>query len=181
MPLDTPYDHFSLEALFPQVYEQLRNLAHRQLFYEGRHHTLNTTALVHEAYLKMAPQQQQSFANKSHFFALAAQSMRRILIDYARQKSRQKRGGDRIRITFGKEDLFHETTADEVLALHETLERFSALSQRQAQVVEYSFFGGFNHDEIATILEVSVPTVRRDWRLARAWLSRELKRELPAL
>ncbi len=173
-----PDDHFAFGRLFPEVYNQLKELAHRQLYREHNADTLNTTALVHEVYLKMTPQNKDGYANKSQFFALAAQSMRRILIDHARKKKSEKRGGDRLRITFGKQDLALETTADEILTLHEALERFSELSERRAQVVEYSFFGGFNHEEIAALLDVSVPTVRRDWRLARAWLSRELKREI---
>ena len=172
-------DQLALGRLFPEVYEQLRELAHCHLRWEYNAETLNTTALVHEVYLRMKPQAQKDFVNQAQFFALAAQAMRRILIDHARKKKSEKRGGDKLHITFGKQDVALETTADEIFALHEALERFCKLNERQAKVVEYSFFGGFNHEEIAAILGVSVPTVRRDWRIARAWLSRALKQDLP--
>jgi RNA polymerase sigma factor (TIGR02999 family) len=163
--------------LFPQVYEELKSLAHRQLYRDRNQYTLNTTALVHEAYMKMASQEKVEFANQKQFFALAAQAMRRILISRAREKMSQKRGGDQFRVTFGDDDIALQSTAEEILHLHEALERFSGISERQARVVEYRFFGGFKHEEIAKIMELSVPSVRRDWRLAKAWLSRELKKE----
>lgn len=174
---DNNESDLSLGELFPQVYDHLKLLAHNKLFSERKDHTLNTTALVHEAYEKLAPQREQ-FANKDHFFALAAQSMRRILIDYARKKKSEKRGGARFRITYGDHNMPLETSGDELLLIHESLQRLSQLNRRQAQVVEYWFFGGFNHEEISNILDVSVPTVRRDWRLARAWLSKEMKKEV---
>jgi len=177
MDPDSPDQDLNLGNLFPEVYDQLKHLAHKQLFNERKDHTLNTTALVHEAYEKMAPQRGK-FANKNHFFALAAQSMRRILIDYARKKKSEKRGGARFRITYGDHNMPLETSGDELLLIHESMQRLSKLNERQAQVVEYWFFGGFNHEEISKILDVSIPTVRRDWRLARAWLSREMKKEV---
>lgn len=167
----------SLGKLFPEVYDQLKRLAHNKLFNERKDHTLNTTALVHEAYEKMAPQR-EDFNNKDQFFALAAQAMRRILVDHARKKKSEKRGGARFRITYGDHNMPLETTGDELLLINESIQRLSKINQRQAQVVEYWFFGGFNHEEISKILNVSVPTVRRDWRLARAWLSREMKKEV---
>lgn len=167
----------SLGKLFPEVYDQLKLLAHNQLFKERKDHTFNTTALVHEAYEKMESHR-GDFANKSHFFALASQAMRRILVDYARKKKSEKRGGARFRITYGDHNMPLETSGDELLLINESMHRLSELNERQAQVVEYWFFGGFNHEEISKILDVSVPTVRRDWRLARAWLSREIKREI---
>ena len=175
-----PYNESPLAfgELFPQVYGQLKDLAHRQLYRDRNQYTLNTTALVHEAYEKMAAQEKSDYANQNQFFALAAQAMRRILISRAREKMSQKRGGDQFRITFGDEELALQTTAEEIVNLHEALERFAQISERQARVVEYRFFGGFKHEEIAQIMDLSVPSVRRDWRLAKAWLSRELKRDL---
>ncbi|MEM6801472.1 MAG: ECF-type sigma factor [Bacteroidota bacterium] len=167
----------SLGNIFPEVYDQLKLLAHNQLFKERKDHTFNTTALVHEAYEKMEPQA-GVYRNKSQFFALAAQAMRRILVDYARKKKSEKRGGVRFKITYGDHNMPMETSGDELLIIHEALQRLSKLSLRQAQVVEYWFFGGFNQEEISKILDVSLPTVRRDWRLARAWLSREIKKEI---
>lgn len=170
-------ENFDLSAHFPQVYAQLKHLAHNQLYRERSDHTLHTTDLVHEAYLKLEKQNGQ-FINEEQFMALAAQAMRRILISYAREKNSQKRGSNPQKITLTQADIAHETTAEEILSLNEALERFATVSERQAKVIEYWFFGGFKHEEIAKILKVSLPTVRRDWRLARAWLSRELKREI---
>lgn len=170
-------ENFDLSAHFPLVYAQLKRLAHNQLYRERANHTLHTTDLVHEAYLKLQKQQGQ-FVNEAQFMALASQAMRRILISYAREKQSQKRGSNPQKITLTKANIAHETTAEEIISLHEALERFATFSERQAKVIEYWFFGGFKHEEIARILDVSLPTVRRDWRLARAWLSRELEREL---
>jgi len=163
---------------FPEVYGELKKLAHFHLKGEARNHVFNTTALVHEAYLRMV----QSFKNEDLprpvFFSLATKAMRRILVDYARQQNRQKRGAGQIQITHHEDRNAVKTTPEEILALHELLGQFKKLNERQHQVVEYWFFGGFKHEEIAEILEVSLASVRRDWRLARAWLTRELGREM---
>ncbi|MGH7597758.1 MAG: sigma-70 family RNA polymerase sigma factor [bacterium] len=164
----------AVDALMPLVYEELQVLARRHLRGERSAHTLNTTALVHEAYLKLIDQQHASWQNRAHFFAIAAQAMRRILINYAKSRSAKKRGGGQPLATFDEEFVVQEARAEELVALDEALSELATLNARQSQVVECQFFGGLTHEEIAEALGVSVPTVRRDWRLARAWLSREL-------
>jgi RNA polymerase sigma factor (TIGR02999 family) len=164
-----------VNALLPLVYDELRRVAEYQLQRERRDHTLNATALVHEAYFKLVDQSRVSWQNRAHFLGIAAQAMRRILINYAQKRRAQKRGGDLIATTFDDELVPRETRADQLLDLDEALNRLKSLSERQAAVVEYRFFGGLTHQEVAEVLGVSVPTVRRDWRLARAWLSRELE------
>jgi RNA polymerase sigma factor (TIGR02999 family) len=164
-----------VNALLPLVYDELYRVAENQLHRERRDHTLNATALVHEAYLKLVDQHRVSWQNRAHFLGVAAQAMRRILINYAQQRRAQKRGGDLIATTFDDELVPREARADQLLDLDEALNRLKSLSERQAAVVEYRFFGGLTHEEVAEVLGVSVPTVRRDWRLARAWLSRELE------
>jgi len=163
---------------FQQYYQELKQIAHQKLRYERFNHTLDTAALVHEAYGKLYHQSNNRFRNSSHFLAIAAVSMRRILINYARDKKRLKRGGDLIQMTYGKADIPIHTTPEDILVLHEALKKLKLLNKRQGKVVEYYFFGGFKHHEIAEYLGVSEETVRRDWRLARAWLSLELKKEL---
>ncbi len=160
---------------FPAVYGELRGLAHHYLFQESKNATLNTTALVHEAYLKLENQLNADEITRQRFFGMASQAMRRILIDYARARMREKRGGGQIVITHKDESMARQTSPEELLALHEAMERLSKLSKRQSQVIEFWFFGGFKQEEIASLLNVSVASVRRDWRLGRAWLSRELK------
>jgi len=161
-------------ALMPLVYTELQALAQRQLGRERPDHTLSSTALVHEAYLKLVDQRNVSWQNRAHFFAIAAQSMRRILINYANQRLAQKRGGGRIMVTLDEDNAPRETRAEELIELDGALERLAELNERQSKVVEYRFFAGLTQEEIAEVLGVSVPTVRRDWRLARAWLSKEL-------
>jgi RNA polymerase sigma factor (TIGR02999 family) len=164
-----------VNALLPLIYDELHRMAQNQLQRERKDHTLNATALVHEAYLKLVDQSRVSWQNRAHFLGVAAQAMRRILINYAQQRRAQKRGGDLVATTFD-EDLFpDEGRADRLIDLDEALERLKALNERQATVVECRFFGGLTHEEAAEVLGVSVPTVRRDWRLARAWLVRELE------
>lgn len=164
-----------VNALLPLVYDELHRVAENQLRRERQNHTLNATALVHEAYLKLVDQSRVSWQNRAHFLGVAAQAMRRILINYAHQRRALKRGGDLIATTFDDDLVPRETRADQLLDLDEALKRLKSLSERQAAVVEYRFFGGLTHQEVAEVLRVSVPTVRRDWRLARAWLSRELE------
>jgi RNA polymerase sigma factor (TIGR02999 family) len=169
-----------VDAILPRVYDELQALAHGQLRRERADHTLNTTALVHEAYLKLVRQERVSWQNRAHFFAIAATAMRRILINYAHKRNAEKRGGGQALATF--EDGMgggREANVEELLALDGALERLAVHSERQSRVVEYRFFGGLTHEEIAEVLGVSVPTVGRDWRFARAWLSRELADDLP--
>jgi len=167
-------DDNAVNALMPLVYEELHAMADRQMRRERSNHTLNSTALVHEAYLKLVDQNRVSWQNRAHFFAIAAQAMRRILINYAQARLAQKRGGGQILATFNEEELVRESRAGEIVALDDALTRLAELSERQSKVVEYRFFAGLTQGEIAEVLGVSVPTVRRDWRLARAWLAREL-------
>lgn len=167
-----------LKQLFKGCYNELNQIAHRKLIYENVNHTLDTAGLVHEVYDKMQKQQAAKFNNSTHFLAVASIAMRRILINYARDKNRLKRGGDVIKMSYGKVPLPIETTPEEILALHDALHKLKKMNARQSKVVEYHFFGGFKLKEIANYLEVSEETVRRDWRLARAWLSLELKKEL---
>lgn len=167
-------NHGVIDDLMPLVYDQLRQLAQRQLRRERSNHTLNTTSLVHEAYLKLIDQSKVSWQNRAHFFAIAAQAMRRILINYANKRKADKRGGGEPLATFNEQSMIRETRADELLVLDEALTELEKSNQRLSKVVEYRFFGGLTQGEIAEVMGISVPTVRRDWRLARAWLSREL-------
>ena len=162
----------------PMVYDELREIASRQMRGERSNHTLNTTGLVHEAYLNLIKNTELDWQNRAHFFSMAAIAMRRILIDYSRRKIAEKRGGGLAKATFNEEHIVREARPEELIDLDEALTRLEAFDERQARVVTYKFFGGLKHDEIAEVLGVSVPTVHRDWRLARAWLSREMKKEL---
>lgn len=167
-----------VDALMPLVYEELRGMAHRQMRRERADHTLNTTALVHEAYLNLIRNEELNWQNRAHFFSMAAVAMRRILIDYARRRLAEKRGGGQALVTFDDAHGVREARAEELIDLEEALHRLEAFDPRQAQVVTYKFFGGLKHEEIAAVLGVSVPTVRRDWRLARLWLSRQMRHDL---
>lgn len=174
--LDLSHDDKAVvNKLMPLVYDKLRELAQRQLLRERANHTLNGTDLAHEAYLKLVDQNRVTWQNRAHFFAIAAQAMRRILINYANKKKAGKRGGGEFIVTFNEKSMLRETRAEELLFLDESLDELATLNQRQSKVVEYRFFGGLSHKEIAQVMNVSIPTVRRDWRLARAWLSKELK------
>jgi len=164
----------AVNALMPLVYNELHAMADRRLRGERANHTLNSTALVHEAYIKLIDQSRVSWQNRAHFFAIAAQAMRRILINYAQARLAKKRGAGQVLATFNEEEIVRETRAEDLVALDEALERLAALNERQCRVVEFRFFAGLKQEEIAEVLGVSLPTVRRDWRLARAWLSREL-------
>jgi RNA polymerase sigma factor (TIGR02999 family) len=163
-----------VDSLLPLVYDELHEIANRQLYRERPGHTINATALVHEAYLKLVDQKNVNWKNRAHFFGIASLAMRRILINYAQKNVAQKRGGDKIHLTFDEEAIPRESASEELIILDEALKRLEKLNARQAKVIEYRFFGGLTQDEIAEVLDVSIPTVRRDWRLARAWLSREL-------
>lgn len=168
-------DRSVIDALLPVVYGHLKSLAHRQLRGERAGHTLNTTALVHEAYLKLVGQAEVEWQNRVHFLAVAAQAMRRILVDYARARLAEKRGGGMAVITLNEELHGEYARPEELVALDEALTRLKALDGRQAAVVEYHFFGGLTHQEIAEVMGISEPTVRRDWRAARAWLGVQLR------
>lgn len=160
--------------LMPVVYGELRRLARARLRDERANHTLSPTALVHEAYLKLAGGGEPGYKDREHFFAVAATAMRRVLIDHARARRTQKRGGGAALVTLGVEDGATTHHLDEILALDEALTHLADLDCRQAKVVEYRYFAGLTHGEIADTLDVSVATVERDWRSARAWLRRAL-------
>ncbi len=168
-------DHEALDRVMPFVYEQLRRLAHARLAGERAGHTLDTTGLVHEAYLRMAEITRMEWQNRAHFFAMASTIMRRILVNYALRKKAAKRGGGAIDATMDEERLLPEQQADIILALHEALEEFEQRYPRHGQVVQQRFFGGMTMEEISEALDVSLRTVERDMKFAKAWLSRELK------
>lgn len=170
-------EELHLENYFPQAYQELKRLAFSQLKSERSNHTLNATGLVHEVYLKLARQKKQLFESKGHFFHVASLAMRRILVSYARQKQSEKRGGDQIILTLENQEVSHMTTYEDILHLNDTLTQYKNLSERGAKIIEFWFFGGFKQEEIAKILDISETTVRREWRLARTWLSVQLKEE----
>jgi RNA polymerase sigma factor (TIGR02999 family) len=168
-------DPDALDELLPHVYDELRRLARRQLYRRRGRGTMHTTALVHEVYLKLVDQSSVSFDDRSHFLAATAQAMRHVLIDYARRQQALKRGGKAKPVTFhevwmGDADVPTEVRAASLLDLHGALNRLAELDARQARSVDLKFFGGLTHEEIAAAEDVSVKTVQRDWRKARAWL-----------
>lgn len=167
-------DRQVLDALLPHVYAELKRLA-RAARAGKAGETLNTTALVHEAYLKLVPSAGSDWQGRAHFFGVAARAMRQLLVDAARHRARAKRGGGEWAVTFEEGDHAAPTPADELVALDEALDRLAALDARQARVVEHRFFAGLTAQETADVLGVSVPTVDRDWRAARAWLRREMR------
>ena len=166
-------DRSALDALLPRVYDELRQLARARLRRQRPGETLNTTAVVHEAYLKLTAGETPPFTSRAHFFALAARAMRFVLIGYARERMAQKRGGDardlplREAVAVVSED---ETDAHDLLTLDAALDRLGAQSERLAEIVELRFFGGMTHEEVAEATGRSVPTVKRDWRRARVYL-----------
>jgi RNA polymerase sigma factor (TIGR02999 family) len=169
-------DQSALEKLMPLVYDELRKLADRQMGRERRDHTLQTTALVNEAYLRLVDQRDAQWHGRAHFFAVAAQLMRRILVDHARKRGKQKRGGDRIEVSFDEALPVSDDRAADVVALDEALTALAELDERKSRIVELRFFGGLSIEETATVLQVSPGTVMRDWTLAKAWLQREMNR-----
>ena len=164
-----------MEDLFPLVYDELRRIAARKLRDERASHTLSATALVHEAWIELSKLKRIQWQNRSHYLAVAAQAMRRILIDYAVSRRRQKRGGGHAALPL-EDDVWAvaETRGDQLLALDEALARLSALNERQARIVEQRFYGGMTVEETAEALEMSPASVKREWATARAWLNREL-------
>jgi RNA polymerase sigma factor (TIGR02999 family) len=162
------------ESLFPLLYDELRRIAHRQLSGERAGHTLSTTALVHEAYVKLADQTRAQFASRSHFLAVAAQAMRRILVTHARKVRAEKRGGTWHRLDLDQVDIPVEERAEALVVLDGALDRLSTLNPRLSQVVECRFFGGMTEEETATALGVTERTVRRDWVKAKGWLLSDL-------
>ena len=168
-------DDAALAELTPLVYDELRRVAHRYLSGQRRDHTLQTTALVNEAYLRLADQTNRGWQNRAHFFAVAARAMRQILVSYARGQQAQKRGGGALKVSLDEVALVSPEESKEIVELHEALEQLSALDSRKAQIVELKYFGGLNYDEIAEVLKISRITVRRDWEFAKVWLYTELR------
>jgi RNA polymerase sigma factor (TIGR02999 family) len=168
-------DDAALRKLTPLVYEELRRLAHYHMGRQRPDHTLQTTALVNEAYLRLADQTSPNFTNRSHFFAVAAQAMRQILVNYAKASQSKKRGGGALKVELDEAALISPEQTTEILDLNEALERLATLDSRKAHVVELKYFGGLEHDEIAEVLKISTVTVRRDWIFAKAWLHSELQ------
>lgn len=162
------------DEVAPLVYDELRRLAHRFMSSERPDHTLQTTALVNEAYLRLADQTNAQWHDRTHFFAGAARMMRHILVDYARSRQRAKRGAGAVKVELTDEAVVTESQADLVIDVNDALERLGDLDRRSSQVVELKYFGGMNYDEIAEVLSISVITVRRDWEFAKAWLHKEL-------
>lgn len=167
-------DREALEKLTPIVYEHLHRLAHRYMAQEADGHTLQTTALINEAYLRLVDIRQADWQSRAHFFAVCAQLMRRILIDFARSRLSTKRGGEIQHVSLNESFGVSAERHPDLLALDEALNRLSELDKRQSQVVELRFFGGLSVEETAKVLKVSSETVKRDWRLAKAWLMREI-------
>lgn len=166
-------DGDALEALLPQVYDELHKLAQSYMRRENPAHTLQATALVHEAYFKLVDQRSVEWKNRSHFFGVAAQLMRRILIDHARQRLASKRGGSMARVTF-EEAVHGDSDSPDLLDLDDAMKKLALLDERQAKIVELRYFGGLSIEETAEVLKTSPATVKRDWTLARTWLFREL-------
>jgi RNA polymerase sigma-70 factor (ECF subfamily) len=169
-------DQTALDKLMPLVYDELHRLAHRYMRRERPGHTLQTSALVNEAYLRLVGQREMEWQSRAHFFAIAAQVMRHLLVDYARRRKYAKRGGDRIQVTL--DEVVGATSGQpaEIIALHEALEKLAAIDQRKSQLVELRYFGGMSVEETAEVLGVSGITVKREWLKAKAWLYREIDR-----
>jgi len=169
----------ALDRLIPIVYDEMRRIAHGKLRHEDAGHTLNTTGLVHETYIKLVNLREMQWQDRAHFFAMAARVMRRILIDYARGRKREKRGGDAVRIPLADAlDVSVERT-EVLLDLDEALSRLEAMNERHCRVVECRYFTGMSVEDTAEALQVSPATVKRDWAFSKTWLNRELGADSP--
>ena len=167
-------DTAALDRLMPLVYAELRRIAARHMARERRRHTIQTTALVHELYLRLVGQERVRWQDRAHFFAVAAQLMRRILVDHARKRLNAKRGGDVVLLPLDTNGAFIAERAAEVVAVDDAVKALSAVDDRKARIVELRFFGGLSIEETAGVLGVSAGTVMRDWTIAKAWLRREM-------
>ena len=167
-------DEAALEQLIPAVYQELRRMADHYLRGEDTGHSLQPTALVHEAYLRLIDQTKVEWQNRAQFFGVAAQMMRRILIDHAKAKHRVKRGGTAIKVMLDENANFTQERASELLALDDALQSLAKMDERKSRIVELRYFGGLTVEETAQVLGISDKTVMRDWNLAKAWLYREL-------
>ena len=169
-------DKAAFERLMPEVQRELHRIAARYMAGERPGHDLQATALINEAYLRLVDWKEIQWADRAHFFGMAANMMRRVLVDHARRRDRAKRGGEAIQVSLSEAADVPTPERADVLALDEALQRLAKLDARKSQIVEMRFFGGLSLEETAEALNVSVATVRRDWTLARVWLFRELKR-----
>jgi RNA polymerase sigma-70 factor, ECF subfamily len=167
-------DEQALDRLLPLVHDELHRLAHRYMAGERPDHPLQTTALVNEAYLRLVDSSRVRWQNRAHFFAVSAVLMRRILVDVARARQKQKRGGDAVRVTFDDALAISHEPNPALIALDDALKALAAIDARKSKVVELRFFGGLSVDETAEVLKVASVTVMRDWAMAKAWLLREL-------
>lgn len=168
-------DETARDQLMPLVYAELHRMAHRHMRKERPGHTLQTSALVHEAYVRLVDQTEVEWRNRAHFYGIAAQMMRRILVDHARARQFAKRGGDARPVSLDEGAIVSAERTAEVVALDEALAGLAAVDQRKSQIVELRFFGGLSIEETAEVLAVSAGTVMRDWTLAKAWLRREMR------
>lgn len=168
------FDAELMNSLMPLVYDEMKRIARMQLINERANHTLNTSALVHEAYLKLSKFERIDLKNRNHFFGIASHVMRNILASYAVKKNAIKRGGKQAKVTLSKVALATETNLEDILSIHQALEKLSKLDERQVRVIECRFFGGLTLQETAEALGISDRTVSRDWEMARAWLNVEL-------
>ena len=167
-------DQSALDELYPLVYDELHRMARRYLSRERKGHTLQTTALINEAYVRLVDQKNVNWANRSHFFAISAQIMRRILIDHARRHAYAKRGGGAQQVSLEEVAVVAREQSSEIIRLDEALKILAKMDPRRCHVVELRYFGGLSNEEIACVLKVSENTVTRDWNLARAWLYQQL-------
>ena len=168
-------DQAALDELIPLVHDELRRLASRYMRREGQGHTLQTSALVNEAYLRLVDQKNVKWQNRAHFFGVAAQLMRRILVDHARSRLRAKRGGGMQMVSL-PDQLGVSNEVEEVIALDDALKNLAEMDQRKSQIVEMKFFGGLSTEEVAEVLKVTTRTVEREWRKAKAWLHRAISK-----
>ena len=168
-------DEAARDQLIPLVYEELHRLAHQYMNRERPGHTLQTSALVNEAFVRLVDQHDVHWQNRSHFFGIAAQMMRRVLVDYARSRQVEKRGGNAVQVTLNEDLIVSNERTAEVVALDDALKTLATLDPRKCQIVELRFFAGLSIDEAAQVLGISPGTVMRDWTLAKAWLRKEIK------
>jgi RNA polymerase sigma factor (TIGR02999 family) len=168
-------DEAAFDRLVPIVHEELRRIARRCMAGQRRGHSLQATALVNEAYLRLIDVQHMNWQNRAHFLAMSARLMRRVLVDYARSKGSQKRGGGAVKVTFDEGLPVASGRGQDLVALDEALEALAKLDERRSRVVELRSFGGLSVEETASVLKVSPETVMRDWKLAKAWLAREMR------
>ena len=167
-------DQSALEKLFPLVERELHRLAHSYMRRENPDHTLQTTALVNEAYVRLVDQKKTHWQNRAHFFGIAATIMRRTLLNYARDQKRQKRSGGAVHVSLSEVAVISYSKAEDLIALDQALEKLSQVDERKARVVELRHFGGLSVEETAEVLRVSQITIERDWKFAKAWLLREM-------